>query len=631
MIPKDLSGFQKKLAEDAGKVKGMVDVYEILNEPNIWAGRKANPDPAKYNQMSVDDNIRINKAVKEVLAKVDPNAKVGGPATCHTDIAWTSNVLAGSAGVMDVVTEHPYRENPELPDYETDIKALQKVLARYPKKMPIYASENGSCIPFILPDNEINDTIRKATARDIRVMLIAFANGVEQYYQYAMNAWDAGTLWSVVQQGNPENNFMPRPAPYLYASKTVIDQVGKAKPLGRIKLGLHYRCYLFDDGSERVAVLWKWNGKADLLNLNNTDAEKIQTFNIVGSPIDSSKITLNDSPVYLRTKLSGIELKKAILTGKLSNNEQNINVQSVVTGRNSFALVIKNQSGSPVSGRVAILTPGIVAGSSTVDFKEIPGESEKQIGFSTTKELSTGSLPVKARVEFAGNKKEIEFNLRAIIPAYAAKELKLDGNLSSWPAMKPIVLDQKNLVKRSSWGKGDTAPKAELYFAWNEDDLYLAVKVFKSKNNEAPTGIAALYSGDGIQFAFDPLNNAAKDQLRYQDDDYEYSIGAVKGKLCVFREHVASVIYDGLEKKKGIIDENEVRRAIYVTPEYTLYQLAFPRQSVSPFRLAAGNSMRLNVLININNGKSRIGYLELTPGIGKTKMPGQFIDMVLLK
>ena len=27
----------------------------------------------------------------------------------------------------------------------------------------------------------------------------------------------------------------------------------------------------------------------------------------------------------------------------------------------------------------------------------------------------------------------------------------------------------------------------------------------------------------------------------------------------------------------------------------------------------------------------RMGWLELTPGIGKTKMPSQFIDMVLLK
>jgi hypothetical protein len=631
MVPRDLSRFQARLAAEAAKVKGMVDVYEILNEPNIWAGRKPNPAPDRYNQMSVDENIRINKAVKAVLAKVDPKAKLGGPATCHTDVAWTSNVLAGSADTLDVITEHPYRECPELPDYEADLKGLKTVLARYPKSMPIYASENGSCIPFILPDNLLTDTIRKATARDIRAMLIAFANGVEQYYQFAMNAWDAGTLWSVVQQGNPENDFLPRPAPYLFASKTVIDQVGDAKPLERIKLGLNYRCYLFEDGAERVAVLWKWNGESDTLRMREADAREIKAFDIVGTALDPGKIALNESPVYLRTSMSKDELKNAILSGNLNDTAPTVDVRLLVAGRRRFALVLKNRGGNPVSGRLAILTPGIVSGRQTVDFTDIPGESERRIEFTTAKELSISPIPIKARIETAGQKTSVEFNLQAIMPAYADKRLNLDGSLVGWPATKPILLDETNLIRLPSWSQSDTTPKAELHFAWNEDELYLAVKVFKPRNCETQKGISALYDGDGIQFAFDPLNNATPEMRAYQDDDYEYSIGAVKGRLGVFRHHVASIIHDGLEKKKGVIDENEIRRAMRVTSEYTMYQLAFPRQSLSPFRLAEGNSMRINLLINVNNGKSRIGYLEMTPGIGKTKMPGKFIDMVLLK
>ena len=55
-----------------------------------------------------------------------------------------------------------------------------------------------------------------------------------------------------------------------------------------------------------------------------------------------------------------------------------------------------------------------------------------------------------------------------------------------------------------------------------------------------------------------------------------------------------------------------------------------PRRAVSPFRLLPNAAMRLSTLVNICNGRERAGFLELTPGIGHRKMPGQWMDLVLL-
>lgn len=39
--------------------------------------------------------------------------------------------------------------------------------------------------------------------------------------------------------------------------------------------------------------------------------------------------------------------------------------------------------------------------------------------------------------------------------------------------------------------------------------------------------------------------------------------------------------------------------------------------------------MRWSLLVNPNNGRGRMGWLELSPGIGGRKDPAQFLDLVL--
>ena len=94
-------------------------------------------------------------------------------------------------------------------------------------------------------------------------------------------------------------------------------------------------------------------------------------------------------------------------------------------------------------------------------------------------------------------------------------------------------------------------------------------------------------------------------------------------------DRAAAALYDSVDKQLGVVPA--VKSAVRVENGRTVYELAFPRLLVSPFRLQAGSAMRFSVLVNVNNGKGRAGWLELTPGIGQTpKLPGNFIDLILL-
>ena len=149
-------------------------------------------------------------------------------------------------------------------------------------------------------------------------------------------------------------------------------------------------------------------------------------------------------------------------------------------------------------------------------------------------------------------------------------------------------------------------------------------KGFHPVDMNGPTGT---WRGDGLQIAMDPLKNALPG-TGYQDDDFEYDAAMFQGKPLVNRQRGSLAIHDSLSKKLGPVDD--VQCAIAVKPDHVTYELAFHPFAVSPFRLIAGNSMRISLIANLNDGKDRIGYLQLTPGLGSAKKnPSEFIDIFL--
>ena len=614
--------FDPVFKEKLKKFKGKFEFFESINEANLISG------------ITPKRNVEAIRRLHDMVKAIDFAAKIAGPASCATDLPWTESVLAlGGANYLDVVTEHPYRNSPESPDYAAEVRDWRKMINRYKKDMPHYASEAGRCQEPSLPGNLIDDFTRLQTARDIRNILQAFAGGVERYMQFAFCSWLPGITYNVIQKGSLANNGTPIPGPAMYAIRALNDRLGDAKIDRQVKFGYDYRCYIFDHGNKRTATVWKWNGEPVEMNFAKTDAAKFAAYDLMGSKIQSDTLTLNELPVYLESTLCSAEFETLLKRGDLQNrNSLKASMEISVIDEKSFAVNIRNLTSKSLSGTLSVETANVVKGDSVRPFSIVSGEGSQSIVFQLDKgKIGSEDKRVRLSLAVPGSKKIVsEQNLRSIFVARTPSRLNIDGDLADWPeSAKALRLDKTNLRwKAPAWGENEDRVHADVRFAWDYDFLYFSAVVYKTEFNGAK-GVknrSRLFLFDSIQLGFDTIKNALPWQNRLGNDDFEYDLGELDGKPLVYRRKSSSGVYDSLTKPVGAAAE--VLFSMKKYPDRAVYEAAFPRRSISPFKLRPGSSMRIGVLLNLNNGKTRVGYLELTDGVS-SKNPALWMDMIL--
>jgi len=176
-------------------------------------------------------------------------------------------------------------------------------------------------------------------------------------------------------------------------------------------------------------------------------------------------------------------------------------------------------------------------------------------------------------------------------------------------------------------GEPKPGDSLEVRLAWNRSGLMMRATV--EKDGFHPGGeVMTTWKGDGLQVAFDTMKNAQKITTGFNDDDFEYDLALFNGKPTVFRRKASLAYHDSLHKPLGVVED--VALDIAHEGRRTIYTIKFAPQSVSPFRLNKGESMRFAVLTNLSDGKTRYGALETAPGIFvKRKWPYGFQEIVL--
>lgn len=608
-----------------------IDVFEVKNEPNISPG------------WTVEKNLQMIGEVAGIMRKYGIKGELAGPVPCGTDFTWIASVLAGeNAKYLTVVTEHPYRALPELPDYADDVQTVRKIIDMSHPGLPHYATESGRISPCQLETGYIGEYYRLAAARDIRNILQGFSSGLARYYHFALKVWPDGSEWNALFAGSPANGGTPIPTPTLYALRNVIDRLESAVPVKRLKLGVDYRCTIFDHGDKRTAVLWKWNGAPGTLTFAENDARQLTAYDFVGSVIPAGRLAMNECPVYLDSALSAGELEELIVNrGTLiSDGSSPISLSTAVLADNKFAVEVRNKTGRPLENvEVKVEPADDLTGQSSMKIAAVAPEATAKAEFVLKRAISTTDHKVKASAVLPGMKETetIEANLRAIVVPRTAEPLTIDGDLADWPAAKSvIVLDRNNVdpkCKTEGWGAKEDQIRAELRYAWDDNYLYTAVTVYKQDFHPLPQGAAmtSAWQYDSLQICYDTIRNAKPHTTALEDDDFEYCLFESAGKAMVTRRWASSAVYDSLGKNSGLVDPLEVPFAVRKYADRVVYEAAFSRKAVSPFKLRPYSTMRAGLIVNINNGSQRMGWLELTPGIGQApKRPDQWMDMVLM-
>lgn len=620
-VPRDLKPWAATMKTLAAEHRGFIDAYEILNEPNIWSGLRKNPDPAKFRDVTPEVNAECIRVLGKAIHEGDPNTKLAGPTTCGTAPGWPVAVLTkGADKDLDIISEHCYRDLPELPDYEPELKTLMTAVRKF-KNFPVISTESGYQTMSIYPDHQrISDLGRNQADRMTRLTLIGIANGLDQFYQFSFCLREQGNSFGLSMMGGADNAYYPIASPTLYATRGMIDRIYGAKPLKRLPLGSNYRCYLFDRGDVRVAALWKWNGAAETVNSGWKNGTM---FDMFGTKIAQDQFVLNTSPIYFESAASAAELEKQIAKLPLRGDSKVLDIVPRALDSSRFEIEIRNLTGNTLSGILSV-------GKEKKEFKDLAPEACVKYAFHTQTAIGLKEQTLKAEALLASGQRITKaFTLKGIFPARSGSKIIVDGNNRDWSAVtqsQPLTCR----TKLNSWTPAEDSTTASAKFAWDPDYLYVLVTVNKGSIQESSMKTAGtLFLGDSVQIAMDTIRNATPGQIGFQDDDFEYSIGNLNGKTLVYRHFASAPSYDSLEKQIGIAQD--VKAAVSVKDGKTVYEIAFPRRAVSPFRLEPGSAMRINVLVNIANAKGRAGYLELTPGIGAAKQPGKFMDLILEK
>lgn len=200
---------------------------------------------------------------------------------------------------------------------------------------------------------------------------------------------------------------------------------------------------------------------------------------------------------------------------------------------------------------------------------------------------------------------------RRRLESLSANAIVVDGGLADWGRDAFVDLGLDDWDGPTVYGSEvDVAARAGA--RWSPSDLWIAVEVTDDmQDNDRPD--ASLYEGDSIQIAFDPGLDRT---TGYDGDDVELTFALVGGATRAYRfQGTGGTGWEAVVQRRGA---------------RTTYEIRLPSSVIPGATFREGAVLGFSILVNDADGAGREGWIELTPGIARSKEPYRFGELALV-
>jgi hypothetical protein len=443
------------------------------------------------------------------------------------------------------------------------------------------------------------------------------AAGIRQYFLFKFHEDGKGgdNFYSVV-------NMDGTPKPSYVAYATMARNVQGAQFARSVQMGTAVRADLFSGpGGSTVAVLWSTAESGSIAIPAAGLPAGIGVNDIMDNPTGSQSagvltLPLSGDPVFMTVPgIAPSALAPALQHSQISGiNPVGVRADQapgLINGLPDLKVTISARTNQPISGTVTLNLPsGWVAPILAKRFSTLqPGQSQT-LTFRLTAEVNHQGDSIGAT---ATTPTGLSNTGSTPVTPYALTygHPQINASLASWANASEadlIELQPDQVVGIPGWTPQNLS--ARIYTMWDEQYFYLAADVTDVNFDYAPIGYN-MYKGDSIQYGWgmdpDAWNNDRG------SNRYNVTAGLTHQGPANFQYNLLGPWTD---MKQDIRNDPATGHTIYTT--------AIPWSRLGGYVPKVGNQFAFDLLINQYENGARIGWIQISPGIGIGFRPSQF-------
>ena len=229
---------------------------------------------------------------------------------------------------------------------------------------------------------------------------------------------------------------------------------------------------------------------------------------------------------------------------------------------------------------------------------------------------ANSSEPLDVTADIVIDDQELRVAKQLFYAKVPSAQINVDGKADDWKNIERIKLSQwiktPYLKEKIEDPSGPKDLSAQMALAYDARNFYVLVEVDDDVHFE-PYAAGQAWEGDSVQLAFD--TNPTDEHNRAEMD---FALSDSGEEIEVLRP-------------LNSIDSAAVQYRIRRVGGKTIYELAFPLAALHMKSRGPGTRLGFSLLVNENDGAIREGWLRWSAGIGSTKDPGKYGQLIFVE